>query len=229
MHNTTPPITTTAQSQVVADESSGIDCPVCKETKPQTQTCVLRCGHPVCNTCLPRLHRGQCPMCRQSIFPNTTGTVTETTLDHLEHAMGGADHSDFEQLLETNLNELLHYISVVPVEETNMPHVRLGVPPPPPPTSPEAPTPAPTPSPTPVPTPAPPPAPPPEVTGTRSRRFPRHMRRRRRYQRPNWHQRQWQEWMHWQEWQRQQWKQFQWYQWEEWRRWNDCPRQRPFS
>ena len=44
-------------------------CPVCMtaELEPDTQ-CTLRCGHALCNRCLPLLHSPVCPICRQHIW-----------------------------------------------------------------------------------------------------------------------------------------------------------------
>ena len=44
-------------------------CPVCLSTElnPQNQ-CTLRCGHALCNLCLPQLLSPNCPLCRRSIW-----------------------------------------------------------------------------------------------------------------------------------------------------------------
>ena len=44
-------------------------CPVCMEEKSALSQCKLRCGHAVCNICLPQLQQGICPVCRALIFP----------------------------------------------------------------------------------------------------------------------------------------------------------------
>lgn len=44
-------------------------CPVCMTAvlHPDTQ-CTLRCGHALCNRCLPLLHSPVCPICRQHVW-----------------------------------------------------------------------------------------------------------------------------------------------------------------
>ena len=44
-------------------------CPVCLSTElhPENQ-CTLRCGHALCNLCLPQLLSPNCPLCRRPIW-----------------------------------------------------------------------------------------------------------------------------------------------------------------
>ena len=44
-------------------------CPVCLSTdlRPENQ-CTLRCGHVLCNLCLPQLLSPNCPLCRRPIW-----------------------------------------------------------------------------------------------------------------------------------------------------------------
>lgn len=50
-------------------------CPVCMTTvlHPDTQ-CTLRCGHALCNRCLPLLHSPVCPICRQHVWRGPEST-----------------------------------------------------------------------------------------------------------------------------------------------------------
>ena len=60
-------------SSSTSPHTSGEDaptlCPICLSATltPQNQ-CTLRCGHAVCNLCLPQLISPNCPICRQPIW-----------------------------------------------------------------------------------------------------------------------------------------------------------------
>ena len=58
-------------------------CPVCLSTvlHPDNQ-CTLRCGHALCNLCLPQLLSPHCPLCRRSIWREEThGGAVQAQLD----------------------------------------------------------------------------------------------------------------------------------------------------
>mgnify|MGYP001392400610 CR=1 FL=1 len=64
---------------VPAHSSTARVCPVCLSTElnPQNQ-CTLRCGHALCNLCLPQLLSPNCPLCRRPIWREEE-TVDATT------------------------------------------------------------------------------------------------------------------------------------------------------
>ena len=43
-------------------------CPVCMEPCEASKSCVLRCGHLLCNDCITRLATPHCPMCRAPVW-----------------------------------------------------------------------------------------------------------------------------------------------------------------
>ena len=58
-----------------ADAAGRGVCPICLSTEltPQNQ-CTLRCGHALCNLCLPQLLSPNCPLCRQPIWSDNNNT-----------------------------------------------------------------------------------------------------------------------------------------------------------
>ncbi len=65
------------KSHVAANMSATDEvlCPVCMTValQPETQ-CTLRCGHALCNRCLPLLHSPLCPICRQHVWRGREAT-----------------------------------------------------------------------------------------------------------------------------------------------------------
>ena len=88
-------------------------CPICLSTelRPENQ-CTLRCGHALCNLCLPQLLSPNCPLCRRPIWeggnirtnlaPNTTPWLLDSNTMLLDPA---------QIMVENSNNETDHDIS----------------------------------------------------------------------------------------------------------------------
>lgn len=79
-------------------------CPVCLRTLPRGSLCELRCSHLLCNECITKLQQGNCPICRQSIFP-------------APEAPGTSSVEEVEDLLRHSLQEFLDHSGPPPQTE----------------------------------------------------------------------------------------------------------------
>ena len=83
-------------------------CPVCLRTLPRETLCELRCAHLLCNECITKLQHGNCPICRQSIFPSP-------------EAPGTSSAEEVEDLLRHSLQEFLDHSG--PSSTISMDHI----------------------------------------------------------------------------------------------------------
>ena len=79
-------------------------CPVCLRTLPRGSLCELRCAHLLCNECITKLQQGNCPICRQSIFP-------------APEVPGTSSVEEVEDLLRHSLQEFLDHSGSLPQTE----------------------------------------------------------------------------------------------------------------